>query len=69
MAVPAFLFVEVFREYLPFGLGFAAGAMIWMVFADLIPESLEKCEGKSVGLWVTLAVLAMSAFQILLGHG
>ncbi|MDR9417963.1 ZIP family metal transporter [Gracilimonas sp.] len=68
MAVPAFLFVEIFKEYLPFGLGFAAGAMIWMVFADLIPEALEKCEAKKVGLWVTLAVLAMSAFQILIGH-
>lgn len=68
MAIPAFLFVEVFREYLPFGLGFAAGAMIWMVFADLIPHALEKCSAKKVGLWVTLAVLAMSAFQILLGQ-
>lgn len=68
MAIPAFLFVEVFREYLPFGLGFAAGAMIWMVFADLIPDALEKCSGKKVGLWVTLAILVMSAFQILIGH-
>lgn len=68
MAVPAFLFVELFREYLPFGLGFAAGAMIWMVFAELIPESLEKCSPKTVGLWVTLAILIMNAFQILIGH-
>lgn len=68
MAIPAFLFVEVFQQYLPFGLGLAAGAMIWMVFADLIPEALEKCEPKKVGLWVTLAILAMSAFQILIGH-
>jgi zinc transporter ZupT len=68
MAVPAFLFVEVFKEYLPFGLGFAAGAMIWVVFADLIPEALEKCPPKKVGFWVTLAILAMSAFQILIGY-
>lgn len=68
MAVPAFLFVEIFKEYLPFGLGFAAGAMIWMVFADLIPEALEKCDAKKVGLWVTLAILAMSAFQIVISH-
>lgn len=68
MAIPAFLFVEVFQQYLPFGLGLAAGAMIWMVFADLIPEALEKSEPKEVGLWVTLAILAMSAFQILISH-
>ncbi len=67
MAVPAFLFVETFREYLPFGLGFAAGAMIWMVFADLIPEALERCKPRTIGLWITLAILGMSAFQILLG--
>lgn len=67
MAIPAFLFVETFREYLPFGLGLAAGAMIWMVFSELIPEALQKCKPHAIGLWITLSVIAMAAFQILMG--
>src|SRR3954466_14857752 len=41
MAVPAFVFVETFRPLLPYGLGFAAGAMIWMVFSELMPDALK----------------------------
>jgi len=38
LALPAFLFVEAFAAALPVGLGFAAGAMIWMVLAEIVPE-------------------------------
>jgi ZIP family zinc transporter len=65
MAVPAFIFVETFRPLLPFGLGFAAGAMVWMAFSELIPDALEETTGNLVGVIITLSVLAMVAFQIL----
>lgn len=64
MAVPAFLFVEVFRELLPYGLGFAAGAMIWMVFSELVPDALEEASSNLVAVAVTASVVAMVAFQV-----
>jgi zinc transporter ZupT len=39
LALPAFLFVEAFGSALPFGLGFAGGAMTWMVLAQIGPDA------------------------------
>lgn len=66
MAVPAFLFVEIFREYLPMGLGFAGGAMIWMVFAELIPDANKETDPRTVAAVVTFSVAMMLIFQILI---
>src|SRR5512133_191762 len=41
LAVPAFLFVEAFGAALPVGLGFAGGAMVWMVLAEVAPAALR----------------------------
>jgi ZIP family zinc transporter len=40
-AVIAFVFVRWAREFLPFGFGFAAGAMVYLVLSEFIPEALE----------------------------
>lgn len=63
MAVPSFLFVETFEPLLPIGFGIAAGAMIWMVFAELVPEATEDAPPAHVGSAVTAAFIAMLAFQ------
>lgn len=66
MAVPAFLFVEQFSEFLPIGLGFAAGAMVWLVAADLVPEALETSRPVAVACTATASAAAMLAFVLLL---
>jgi zinc transporter ZupT len=63
LAVPAFLFVATFQPYLPVGLGFAGGAMIWMVFSELIPEALDDASSPAVATVVTLSLMAMIGFQ------
>lgn len=67
MAVPAFLFVLLFRPLLPIGLGLASGAMIWMVFSELLPEAREELPPKLAYPVMVSAVLGMLAFQYLIG--
>jgi ZIP family zinc transporter len=40
-AVIAFSFVRVARDFLPYGFGFAAGAMIYLVLTEFVPEALD----------------------------
>lgn len=63
MAVPAFLFVETFRVVLPYGLGFAAGAMVYMVLVELLPEAFHQGRRSAVATMASVAAIGMVLFQ------
>jgi len=66
VAVPAFYLVEAFAPTLPYGIGFAAGAMVFMVLVELLPEAYEDGRRGTVGLLVSLSLIAMVTFQRML---
>jgi len=66
-AVVAFYFVVLAREFLGFGYGFAAGAMLYLVADDVLPEGLDAGEDISdrrAKAWLaggtTLGLVAMA---------
>ncbi|MEO0144416.1 MAG: ZIP family metal transporter [candidate division WOR-3 bacterium] len=59
MAVPSYILVELFRPFLPFGFGFAAGAMIYLVIWDVIPSSLNSISRELVSIFVMLGIVFM----------
>ena len=67
MAVPAFLAVGAFERLLPIGLGFAAGAMGWMVWAQLVPEVTAARPRTPVLLTMVGSAALMIGFEFVLG--
>ena len=65
MAVPAFVFVDFFRAVLPVGLGFAAGAMLWMVVRQLMPDAVRDASTPAVASTVAAGVGVMVLLQVI----
>jgi hypothetical protein len=53
--VPSYLFVEAFSALLPLAMGFAAGCMIWIALADLLPDALDSLDSGTVATVTTVA--------------
>ncbi len=65
LAVPAFLLVDWSVAVLPIGLGFAAGAMVWMALVELIPDAVRESGASRVwpaalGAFVILGLLQLA---------
>lgn len=59
LAVPSYLLITVFKLLLPAGLGFAGGAMIYLVAAEMIPESLSGCSTRDTAWGVMVGLVLM----------
>ncbi|KAH7672649.1 Zinc/iron permease protein [Dioscorea alata] len=72
VAVPAFLCAGTFHKFLPFCTGFAAGCMIWMVIAEVLPDAFKEATPSQVATAGTVAVAFMETLSTVfenLGHG
>jgi zinc transporter, ZIP family len=66
-AVPAFLFFNHFRLLLPVGLGFAGGAMIYLVIAEMIPECAHLCTKHETAWGFMFGLVVMMLFTAGIG--
>jgi len=61
IAVPAYVLLETYKGFVPWGLGFASGAIMYVVFNELIPEAQEKASDLYVWLITCTAAGAVVA--------
>lgn len=64
LAVPAFVFVAAFAEILPLALGFAAGAMIFVVASEMLPEARREVGGRAAIVYCGTTFAATALFEL-----
>ncbi|KAL0349353.1 UNVERIFIED_CONTAM: putative zinc transporter [Sesamum angustifolium] len=68
VAVPSFMCADAFNKFLPFATGFAAGCMIWMVMAEVLPDGFKEASPSHVASAATLSVAFMEALGAVFEH-
>ncbi len=68
VAVPAFLLVSTFQPLLPASLGFAGGAMIYLVASELLPDSYKHASKHEAAWGVMIGLTGMLLFVALVGN-
>nr|GMD62604.1 putative zinc transporter At3g08650 [Ipomoea batatas] len=63
VAVPSFVCADAFNKFLPFATGFAAGCMIWMVMAEVLPDGFKEASPSHVASAATLSVAFMEGLS------
>ncbi|WIA37641.1 hypothetical protein OEZ86_014542 [Tetradesmus obliquus] len=64
----AYVFVDTFKALLPLALGFAAGCMIWIVLAELLPDALEAVEAEQVATYATAAAAWLQGLSVFIAQ-
>lgn len=68
VAVPSFICADAFNKFLPFATGFAAGCMIWMVMAEVLPDGFKESSPSQVASAATLSVAFMEGLGAVFEH-
>ncbi|KAL7647202.1 UNVERIFIED_CONTAM: hypothetical protein RMT77_002460 [Armadillidium vulgare] len=59
--------VQLCEPLLPYALSFAAGAMIFVVVDDIIPESHSRSNGRLASFWCVFGFIVMMVLDVALG--